>query len=66
MMGSVGPVDLIVVLALALLFFGPGRLPALGRDLGRAVREFMNAFSGAAGSGAHSGRRAGSGHGRKR
>ena len=32
--------ELIVVLVLALMFFGPKRLPELGSSLGRSIREF--------------------------
>ena len=37
--------DVILVLAVVLLFFGPKRLPALGRDLGRGMREFKDSIS---------------------
>ena len=37
---SVGPLEIVIVLVLALLVFGPNRLPQAGRSLGRAVREF--------------------------
>jgi sec-independent protein translocase protein TatB len=40
---SVGPMEIIIVLALALLVFGPKRLPEMGRTLGRAAREFRKA-----------------------
>jgi sec-independent protein translocase protein TatA len=40
---NVGPMEIIVVLALALLVFGPKRLPQMGRTLGRAAREFRKA-----------------------
>jgi len=40
---SVGPLEIVIVLALALLVFGPNRLPQAGRSLGRAVREFRKA-----------------------
>jgi TatA/E family protein of Tat protein translocase len=35
--------EIIIVLALALLIFGPKRLPEMGRTLGRAAREFRKA-----------------------
>jgi sec-independent protein translocase protein TatA len=38
--------DLIVVLVIVLLFFGPKRLPALGRDLGAGLREFKDSITG--------------------
>ena len=40
---NIGPTEIIVVLALALLVFGPGKLPQMGRTLGRGVREFKQA-----------------------
>jgi TatA/E family protein of Tat protein translocase len=40
---SIGPTEIIVVLVIALLVFGPGRLPQMGRSLGRGVREFKRA-----------------------
>jgi sec-independent protein translocase protein TatA len=38
--------DLIVVLVIVLLIFGPKRLPALGRDLGAGLREFKDSITG--------------------
>ena len=40
---NIGPVEIVIVLALALLVFGPKRLPQMGRTLGRGVREFRKA-----------------------
>jgi TatA/E family protein of Tat protein translocase len=40
---NVGPVEIIIVLVLALLVFGPKRLPQMGRSLGKGVREFRKA-----------------------
>jgi sec-independent protein translocase protein TatA len=42
-MGNIGAPEIIVVLVLALLIFGPNRLPQLGRQIGRAMREFRQA-----------------------
>lgn len=42
-MGSVGPAELIVVLVIALLVFGPKKLPEIGRGIGSAIREFKRA-----------------------
>ena len=39
------PADLLVVLAIVLLFFGPKRLPGLGRSLGSGIREFKEGIS---------------------
>jgi TatA/E family protein of Tat protein translocase len=40
---SIGPTEIILVLAIALLVFGPSRLPEMGRTLGRGMREFKRA-----------------------
>jgi len=45
-MPSVGPTELIIVLALALIILGPKRLPDAGRSLGRGMREFKQSLSG--------------------
>lgn len=42
-MFNVGPGELIVVLLLALIIFGPGKLPDVGRALGRTINEFKRA-----------------------
>jgi len=44
-MGSLGTPEILLVLVLALLVFGPAKLPELGKALGRAVREFKRAGS---------------------
>ena len=40
---SVGPWELILILAIALIIFGPGKLPDVGRSLGKSIKEFKNA-----------------------
>lgn len=40
------PVQVIIVLVIALLVFGPKRLPNMGRDLGRGIRDFKAGISG--------------------
>jgi TatA/E family protein of Tat protein translocase len=40
MFGSLGFQELIIIFAIALLVFGPKKLPEVGRSLGRALREF--------------------------
>jgi Tat protein translocase TatB subunit len=40
MFGNIGFPELLIILALALLVFGPKKLPEVGRSIGRAVREF--------------------------
>jgi sec-independent protein translocase protein TatA len=46
MLGNIGPLEIIVVLIIALVVFGPKRLPELGSSLGRGIREFRNTVSG--------------------
>jgi len=46
-MPSIGPMELIMVLGLALLVLGPKRLPGAGRAMGRGLREFKDAIGGA-------------------
>jgi len=45
-MGPVGPLELIIVLVIVLVIFGPKRLPSLGRQLGSGMREFKDSVSG--------------------
>lgn len=40
---SVGPWELILILAIALIIFGPGKLPEVGRSLGKSINEFKRA-----------------------
>ncbi|OFV96929.1 MAG: twin arginine-targeting protein translocase TatB [Acidobacteria bacterium RIFCSPLOWO2_02_FULL_61_28] len=44
-MGNIGFPELIVIFVVALLVFGPRRLPELGRSLGRGLAEFRRASS---------------------
>lgn len=44
-MPNIGPMELIVVLVLALIVLGPKRLPEAGRSLGRGIREFRHSLS---------------------
>jgi len=46
MLGNIGPLEIIVVLIIALIVFGPKRLPELGSSLGRGIREFRNTVTG--------------------
>lgn len=46
MFGGIGPMELIVVLVIALIVLGPKRLPDAGRSLGRGLREFKGAIGG--------------------
>jgi len=43
--GLFQPMHLIIILVIALIIFGPGKLPELGKGLGKAIREFKNAMS---------------------
>ena len=45
-MPTVGPMEMIVILAIALIVFGPKRLPELGKSLGSGMREFKDSISG--------------------
>lgn len=44
---GIGPIELIVVLVVALLVLGPKRLPDFGRSLGSGMREFKESVTGA-------------------
>jgi sec-independent protein translocase protein TatA len=46
MLPEVGITGLIVILIVALLVFGPKRLPEIGRSLGKGMREFKDSISG--------------------
>jgi sec-independent protein translocase protein TatA len=41
-----GPMELVVVMVVALLVFGPKRLPELGKSLGSGMRTFKDSISG--------------------
>ena len=45
-MPNVGPMELIVILAIALIVLGPKRLPEVGKSLGKGMREFKDSLSG--------------------
>lgn len=45
-MGGIGVPELLIVLAILLLIFGPKRLPSLGRQLGGGMREFKDSITG--------------------
>ena len=45
-MPNIGAPELIIVLVIALLIFGPKRLPGLGRQLGTGMREFKESITG--------------------
>jgi sec-independent protein translocase protein TatA len=43
---NIGLPEILVVLVIALIVFGPKRLPELGRSLGKGIREFRGSMSG--------------------
>lgn len=45
-MPGIGPMELVIVLIVALIVLGPKRLPAAGRSLGRGLREFKDGIGG--------------------
>jgi len=45
-MPNVGPMELILVLVVALLVLGPKKLPEVGRSVGKGLREFKSSISG--------------------
>jgi sec-independent protein translocase protein TatA len=47
MMSSIGPMEIGIVLAIALVIFGPKKLPELGRGLGGGMREFKSSVTSA-------------------
>jgi sec-independent protein translocase protein TatA len=47
-MPNVGPLEVIIVLIIALVIFGPKRLPELGKSVGKGIREFRSSVSGSA------------------
>ncbi|MGE5454228.1 MAG: Sec-independent protein translocase protein TatB [Methylocystaceae bacterium] len=42
-LGNIGPWELILILAIALIVVGPGKLPEVGKSIGRALTEFKKA-----------------------
>jgi sec-independent protein translocase protein TatA len=44
--GSIGAGELLILLLVILLVFGPKRLPEMGRSMGRGMREFKNSITG--------------------
>jgi len=43
--GLFQPMHLLIILGIALVIFGPGKLPELGAGLGKAIRDFKKALS---------------------
>jgi sec-independent protein translocase protein TatA len=46
MLGGIGWPEIVVILIIALIVFGPKRLPEMGRSLGKGIREFRGSLSG--------------------
>jgi sec-independent protein translocase protein TatA len=46
---NIGPTELIILLVIVLLIFGPKRLPGLGKQLGSGMREFKDSIAGKGG-----------------
>lgn len=45
MFGRIGAGELILILAIALVIFGPSKLPQIGKSMGQAIREFRKGTS---------------------
>lgn len=45
-MPNIGPMEIGIVLVIALVVFGPKRLPELGKSLGKGIREFRGSIGG--------------------
>jgi sec-independent protein translocase protein TatA len=45
MFGGIGMPEMIVILVIALIFFGPGKLPEVGSMIGKAIRGFKKAMA---------------------
>ncbi len=43
--GLFQPLHLLIILLIALIFFGPGKLPELGASLGKSIRDFKKAMA---------------------
>jgi sec-independent protein translocase protein TatA len=46
MEGLLQPIHLFFILLIVLILFGPGKLPELGKGLGKVIKEFKNALRG--------------------
>lgn len=43
MLSKIGPLEIMMALGIALLIFGPAKLPEIGKSFGRGIREFRTA-----------------------
>ena len=48
-MPNIGPLEILIVMIIALVVLGPKRLPDFGRSVGRGLREFKGALGGGSG-----------------
>jgi sec-independent protein translocase protein TatA len=46
MFSQIGPMEIVLVLVIALVVLGPKRLPEAGRSIGKGMREFKDSISG--------------------
>ncbi|MGE5415821.1 MAG: twin-arginine translocase TatA/TatE family subunit [Acidobacteriota bacterium] len=46
MFSNIGTMELLIILFVALIVFGPGKIPQLGKALGQSIREFKQAAEG--------------------
>jgi sec-independent protein translocase protein TatA len=46
MFENIGSGELLLILLVVFIFFGPKKLPELGKNLGKGIREFRNAMRG--------------------
>lgn len=44
-MPSIGPMEIVIIMIVALIVLGPKKLPEMGRSVGKGMREFKNAIS---------------------
>ena len=49
MLGQIGVPELLVILVIALLIFGPSKLPSLGKSIGEGITSFKKGLSGQTG-----------------
>jgi sec-independent protein translocase protein TatA len=45
-MGNIGPMELVIILAIVLVVFGPGKIKNIGKEIGGSIRAFKDELSG--------------------
>lgn len=50
--GGIGPLELVIILAIALIIFGPKNLPKIGASIGKTIRNIRAGMDDASGTGA--------------